>query len=164
MVHLDDRGKRTLAKAGDGAHREALVGGGERHFVGLVGVAGFLPAQPQIEAELLQQIARAAGVAGRAAADADHVVALRVEVEERKEGYGAVDRGGRNAGLLGDVAQGVHRKEFMGVGGLNRRQNSQQRSGAAVLLMNRLVDQQPLVSIQHFMGDTLHNASAYPWI
>jgi hypothetical protein len=49
----------------------------------------------------------------------------------------------------------------MGVGGLNPRQDSQQRSGSAVLLMNRLVDQQPLVSIQHFMGDTLHNASAY---
>jgi hypothetical protein len=40
------------------------------------------------------------------------------------------------------------------VGGLNRFQDSQQRSGAAIVLLNRLVDQQLLVSVQHFMGDT----------
>ena len=113
---------------------------------------GLLPAQPQIEAELLQQIARAAGVAGRAAADADHVVALRIEIEERIEGGRAVNRGRRNAGLLGDVAQRLHREILVGVGRLHRLQDSQQRAGPVRLLCNRLVDQQPFVSIQLFIA------------
>jgi hypothetical protein len=77
-------------------------------------------AQPQIEADLGQQIARAARVAGRSAADADHVVALRIEVEERIKSRGAIDPGRGNAGLLGDVAQRLHRQIFMRIGGLNR--------------------------------------------
>ena len=160
VVHLDHRGQRALAKAGHGADREAAVGGGERQLVGLVAVARLLFAEPQIEADLLQQIARAARMAGRSAADADHVVALRVEVEERIECGGAVDGGRRNAGLLGDVAQRLHGEILVRVGGLHRLQDSQQRSGAAAVLCNRLVDQQPLVSIQHFISDTLHDSSA----
>ena len=55
--------------------------------------------RPRSRQSLSEQIARAARVAGRSAADADHVVALRIEIEERIKRGGAVDSCRRNAGL-----------------------------------------------------------------
>ena len=159
MVHLHHRGQRALAEAGDRAHRELPVGRGKRQLVGIVGIALFLLAQPQVQAQFLQQIPGTAGVAGGPAADADHVVALRIEVEERKKGRGAIDPGRRNPGLVRDVAQRLHRQILVRVGGLNRLQDSQQRSGVALVRGDRLVDQHLFMSIQEFVGDTLHDSS-----
>ena len=108
----------------------------------------FVPAQAKIEADLGQQVARAAGVAGRSAADADHVVALRIEIEERVEGGRAVDPGRRNAGLLGDVAQRLHGEKLVRVGGLNGFQYPEQRSGPVAMFCDHLVNQQLFVSIE----------------
>ena len=48
----------------------------------------------------------------------------------------------------------------MRVGRLDRFHDSQQRSGFAGVLCDRLVDQQFFVSIQHSIGDILHDSSA----
>jgi hypothetical protein len=48
----------------------------------------------------------------------------------------------------------------MSIGGLNLFQDSQERSGPASVLCNRLVNQQLFRSVQHFIGDTLHDSSA----
>jgi hypothetical protein len=48
----------------------------------------------------------------------------------------------------------------MRVSGLDGFQNSQQRSGLAGVLCNRLVNQQLFLGIQLFMDDTLHDSSA----
>ena len=47
VVHFDDRGERALAKAGDGAHRELAVGGGECNFVGLAARSDFVSLSPR---------------------------------------------------------------------------------------------------------------------
>ena len=77
---------------------------GERQLV------GFAPSlcrrQPKLaSSQALQQVARAARVAGGAAANADGVVALRLQVEERVEGDDAVDAGQRDRGLRADIFQ-----------------------------------------------------------
>ena len=87
VVDLDHRGERALAEAGDGADREAPVRRRERELVGAVG--GLV--QAQLELHALEQRPRAAGVAGRAAADGHRVRALRLEVEQREERRHAVD-------------------------------------------------------------------------
>jgi hypothetical protein len=73
-------------------------------------------AQAEIEAELIEQVAGAAGVAGGSAANADHVVALGFQIEERIERGRAIDSCGRNAGFVRDVAQRVHGEELVRVG------------------------------------------------
>ena len=148
MVDFDHRGQRALAKAGDGADGEFAVGGGERQLVGLAGFAGFVVAQAEIEADLGEQVAGAAGVAGGAAADADDVVALRIEIEERVEGGGAVDARRGNAGFVGDVAQRFHGEEFVRVGGLDGFQDSQQRAGAVAMFGDDLIDEQFFVRVE----------------
>jgi len=85
VVDFDHRGQRALAKTGDGANGEFAVGRGQRNLVGLGGFAGFRIAETQIEADLGEQVARAASVAGRAAATQITYVALRIEIEQRVE-------------------------------------------------------------------------------
>ena len=92
MVHLHHGRQRALTEAGHGAHGELTVGGGEQQLVGVVAVAvRILETQPEFQARSLQQVARTARVARGAAADADGVLALRLQVEQRIERGNAVD-------------------------------------------------------------------------
>ena len=111
---------------------------------------GFRIAQTQIEAELGEQVARAASVAGRSAADTDHVVALRIEIEERVESGRAVDARRGNAGLLSDVAQRLHGEVLVRVGGLDGLKNAEHGSGAVAMFGDHLVDEQLFVSVENF--------------
>jgi len=97
--------------------------------VRLTGIGGLVIAQAEIEADLRKQVARAAGMASRSAANTDDVVSLRIEIEERVEGGRAVDSCRRNTGLVGNVAQRGHGKKLVGVGGLDGFKDSEERSG-----------------------------------
>src|SRR5208283_6243522 len=88
VVHLYHRGEGALAEAGDGSQREAPVGRGDAQ---LVGAAFAFFGKPKLQAELLQQVAGAARVARRSAADADGVFPLRLEVEQGEESDDAID-------------------------------------------------------------------------
>src|SRR5215471_1249324 len=103
VIELDDRRERALSEAGDGAHSEFAVGCGDCELVG--GLDGFGDAE--LEHQTFEQAARSAGMAGRAAADADGVVALRIAIEERVEGDDAEDLREWRASGGGDVAQFV---------------------------------------------------------
>ena len=121
---------------------------------------GLLLAQPQVEAELLQQIARAARVAGRAAADADHVVALRIEVEERIKGGGAVDSWPAECRSPRRCSAATPWKDTCARWPPAPPPGFPAARRAGPVLGDRLVDQQPFVSIQDFDCDTLHDSSA----
>ena len=120
--------QRALAEAGHGAQGVVAVGRGDAELVGAV--LAFL-GQAQFQAQALQQVARAARVAGGAAADADGVVALRLQVEQRVEGDHAIDLGQRDIGLFGDVLQDFRRQVFIRMMFLDALQDSEERSGAA---------------------------------
>ena len=95
----------------------------------LVGAFLAFVRQPQLQPQPLQQVARAARVAGRAAADADGVLALRLQVEQRVERHHAVDLRQRNFGLLGDVFQNFGRKIFVRMVFLDRFQDAEKAPG-----------------------------------
>ena len=126
VVHFHHRGQRALAEAGHGAQGVLAVGRGEAELVGAV-LALF--GQAEFQAEALQQVARAARVAGRAAADADGVFALRLQVEERVEGDHAVDLRERDIGFFGDVFQDFGGKIFVRMMFLDAFQDAEQRAG-----------------------------------
>src|SRR5664280_680336 len=128
VVNLHHRSQRALPEAGNRAQRKAAIGRGGADFVGPVLA---LLGQPQLEPEPLQKVARAARVTRRAAADADGVVALRLQVEEREESDHAIDLRQRNIRLLGNVLQDSGRKVFMWMMFLNSLQDSEQRSGSS---------------------------------
>src|ERR1019366_7803364 len=163
VVDFNHRSQRALAETGDGADGELAVRRSEREFVCLAGFADFRIAQAEIEADLGQQVARAAGVAGSAAADADDVVALRIEIEERVKGGGAVDSGRRDTGLIRDIAQRLHGEKLVRVGGLDGFQYSQQGTGLVFVLCDYLVDEELFVSfkdlVDNFTGGGWHASS-----
>src|ERR1035438_424792 len=83
VIHFHHRRQGALSETGYRAQGEFAVGRGDAHFVGAAFIARIRDAQFQLQA--LQQAARAACVAGGAAADADGVIALRLAVEYGKE-------------------------------------------------------------------------------
>ena len=156
VIHLHHRRQRALAEAGHGAQRVLAVGRGDAELVGAVLA---LLRQAQLQAQPLQQVARAARVAGGAAADADGVVALRLQVEQRVERDHAVDLRQRNVGLLGDVFQDFGGKIFVRMMFLDALQDAEQRSGRAGVCSNHTIRKGLLVDRQVGIRRRCHEAS-----
>ena len=91
MVDFDHRGQRALPETGYGADREFLVGSGQQSLVGVATLVRILDPEAEFQANALQQIARTPRVAGGSTANADGVVALRLQIEQRVESDNAVD-------------------------------------------------------------------------
>ena len=115
--------------------------------------------QPEAHHRRLQQVARAAGVAGGAAADADGVAALRLEVEQRVEGDHAVDprQGGRR--FRGDVLKDRRRQIVTRLVLLDFVQDAQQSAGPAGSLGDDRIDECLVEILGSLHGDTLHGSS-----
>src|SRR5690349_17512821 len=90
VVDLDDRRHGALAETGHGADRELVV---RRRLQDLFAIAlrGFFQSEAEFQARALQQVARAPGVAGGPAADADGVITLRLQIEKCVERCDAID-------------------------------------------------------------------------
>ena len=129
VIHLHHRRQRALAEAGHRAQGDSCRSGVVTQSLSAPLLA--FVRQPQFQAQALQQVARAARVAGGAAADADGVLALRLQVEQRVEGDHAVDLRQGNIGLLGDVFQDFGGKVFVRMMFLQALQDSEQFSGLA---------------------------------
>ena len=80
-------------------------------------------------------------MAGRSAADADGVVALRLEIEQRVERGDAVNARQRNVQLAGDVSQRFRRKIFVRIVLLYRFQDAEQFARTASVSGDDLVDE-----------------------
>ena len=85
--------------------------------------------------------ARAAGVAGGAAADGHGVRALRIEVEQGVEGGHGVDLRLRDAGAQGHVLERLHRQVLVPVVLLELLQDAEQRARPAGPIADDAVDQ-----------------------
>src|SRR5512133_3471015 len=90
VVDLDNRRHGALAETGDGTDRELVVRRGLQDLFA-VALRRFFQSEAELEARALQQVARAAGVAGGPTADADGVITLRLQVEEGVERGDAID-------------------------------------------------------------------------
>src|SRR5271165_1011908 len=95
VVYFHDRRQRTLPKTRHGAYGELLVGRRLQDFVCPPAVVFIFKRQAEFQAQALEEIARAARVARRAATNANGVVALRLEVEQGVEGGNAIHAGKR---------------------------------------------------------------------
>ena len=89
MIDLDYWSERALSEASDGTNGEFAVGRSYGEFVCLALIHTAIEAE--IEAQTFEQVARAASMARRAAADADRMVALGFAIEECVEGDDAED-------------------------------------------------------------------------
>ena len=158
MIHLHHGSQRALAEAGHGAQRIAAVRRGDAELVGAVLA---LLRQPQFQAQALQQVARSARVAGGAAADADGVIALRLQVEQRVEGDHAVDLRQRDIGFLGDVFQDLRRKVFVRMMFLDALQDAEQRAGPAFACGDGAV-REALLFRRHYASGDPYFRSIYP--
>src|SRR3974390_2601146 len=114
MIHLDYGRLGTLSKTGDRTDGELAVNSGQQELVGLVAV-GFvtIESKAQLKASALEEVARSSRMAGRASANADRVLPLRLEIEERVKSRNAVNASQRHLHFVGDVAQGFQRKIFV---------------------------------------------------
>src|SRR5271157_1342938 len=79
VIHFHHRRQGALSETGYRAQRKPVVGGGDAD---LIGAALIAVRDVQFQLQALQQVARAARVAGGSAADADGVIALRLEIEQ----------------------------------------------------------------------------------
>ena len=86
------------------------------------------------------EAARSARVAGRAPADADGVVALRLKIEQRVEGRHAEYLRHRKIDFGGDVAQFIGAEVFAGVVLLHRFEDAEQGARAAAAARDHLID------------------------
>ena len=152
---------RALSKAGNRAHGELTVRGGEQELVGFVAVAvAILETQSQVEACALQQVARTARMARRATANADGVLALRLQVEKRIEGGDAVDARKRHFRFGRDVAQRLQGKVFVAVSFLSGFEDAKQRPGASPATGDHFVDENLLCGRETSMRGCLHRHSS----
>src|ERR1039458_10287365 len=137
VIHFHHRRQGALSETGDRAQRELAIGRGDADFIGAAFVAAIRNAQFQLQA--LQQAARPARVAGGPAADADSVVALRLEIEQGKECGHAINLRQRNIGLFGDIFEDFQRQVFVRMMFLNFFQDAEQRAGAVLAGGDRLI-------------------------
>jgi len=158
MVDFDDGGEGTLSEAGDCANSELLIRSGQQKLVSLAAVAAVFEAEPELEANTLQQIARAAGMASGAATDTNGVVALGLQIEESVEGDDAIYAGERSLGFFGNIFQRFSGKVLMGMMLLNCFQNAEQRARAPIPGGYCLIDENPLFSAETFLRRWLHEA------
>src|SRR5208282_3668123 len=115
MIHFNNRGQRTLPETGYGAHGELLIGCSLQNFVSAADVAFVFKRQTEFQAQALQEIARAARVARGAAADANGVVALWLEIEQGVESSDAEDARERRLRFHRNILQRLHGKVFVRV-------------------------------------------------
>ena len=80
-------------------------------------------------------------MAGGAAADADSVVALRLQIEEGVKGGHAVNAGQRKRCFRGDVLECFRGEILVGVVLLHRFQNAEERAWAVTEPGNHLIDE-----------------------
>src|SRR5208283_6203104 len=90
------------------------------------------------------------------AANANRVVSLRLQIEQRVERDYAIDARQWNLRLLRNVLQGFARKVFVGVMFLGRLQNAEQSSWMAQPAKNDLIDESPLWRVEPFVRRCLH--------
>jgi hypothetical protein len=82
MVDLDHGSHGALAETRDGAHRELAIWRGQQQFVRLVPLSVvIIESETQFQPSALQQTSRSARVARGAAANADRVLALGLQIE-----------------------------------------------------------------------------------
>src|SRR5208282_3709399 len=141
VIHFHNRRQRTLPKTRHSAYRELLIGRRLQDLVGTAAVAFIFERQAEFQAQALEEIARAARVARRAAADADGVIALWLEVEQGVKGGNAEDAGKRRLRLHRNVLQRLHGKVFVRVVLLNGFQDTQQCAGALILAGDNLINE-----------------------
>jgi hypothetical protein len=85
----------------------------------------------KLQAQALQQGARPAGMAGGPAADADGVIALRLQIEEREKGNDGIELRQRHVGFGSHVFQNFAGEILVGVMLLDALQDAQQSAGAS---------------------------------
>src|SRR5208283_468357 len=158
MIYFHDRRQRTLAKTRHGAYRELLVGRRLQDLVSTPAVAFIFERQAEFQAQAREEIARAARVARRAAADADSVVALWLEVEQGIEGGNAIDPGKRRLRFHRNVLQRLHGKILVRVVLLNGFQDTQQCAGALILADDNLINESAFPRVETFLGHFVHSA------
>ena len=126
--------------------RSVVAPSGGRHRK-LLRLPVFHGVQPQAHHHLLEQIARPPGVAGGAAADANRVAALRLEIEQRVKGDNAKNSRQRHSCLLSDVFKRIARKKIARIVFLDLLQDAQQCAGAAIPTRNYFINK-VLIDIQ----------------
>ena len=156
VIDLDHRREGALAEAGHRAQRGVAVRCGDSQDFRLAVLAGL---QPEAHHHRLQQIARTAGVAGGAAADADGVAALRLEAEQRVERDHAEDPGQGGRRFRRDILKHRRRQIMSRLVLLDFMQNAQQSAGPAGSLGNHRVDECLVEILGWLHGDTLHGSS-----